>query len=229
MAFLVAEIGVNWDGSFDLAEKMMKASKDAGCDAVKFQSFKESMVKDHPYYSRLIKSSISKRNVETINEIASSIGIEWFCTATYVEAVDFLDPFVKRFKIRWFDGQTILKNKTSDLLQKITSTKKEVIISSEISPPNLKNNNIKWLYVVPKYPCKLNELDFTQLHQFDGYSNHCPNMIAPLTAAILGSKIIEVHITEDKQKDYLDNNVSFDLEVLKHLVKQIRESEEIRK
>ena len=59
MVFVVAEIGVNWDGDFEIAKSMMKNAKNAGCNAVKFQSFNEDVIKDHPQKSRLFKSSIS--------------------------------------------------------------------------------------------------------------------------------------------------------------------------
>ena len=90
------------------------------------------------------------------------------------------------------------------------------------------NFKIKWLYVVPKYPCQLEDINFKNLKDFDGYSNHCPHLIAPLTAAILGAEIIEVHITADKSKDYLDNNVSFDYKELKSLVSLIHSSKKIK-
>jgi len=48
MVFIISEIGVNWDGNFDLAQEMIERSKKAGCDAVKFQSFEENLVKNHP-------------------------------------------------------------------------------------------------------------------------------------------------------------------------------------
>ncbi len=89
-------------------------------------------------------------------------------------------------------------------------------------------SNIKWLYCVPKYPANLQDLDFSELGEFDGYSNHVPKIIAPLTAAILGAKIIEVHITPSKQKNFIDNNVSFDFEELKNLVSFLRDSEKIK-
>jgi sialic acid synthase SpsE len=53
--------------------------------------------------------------------------------------------------------------------------------------------------------------------------------MAPLTAAILGAEIIEVHITSDKTKNFFDNNVSFDYNELEYLLKLIRVSEDIRK
>ena len=99
MSFIVAEIGVNWNGDFELAKKLMEMAKTTDCNAVKFQSFNEEIVKDHPESSRLMKSSISKQNIEEINKLAKLVGIEWFCTPMYLEAVDLLEPFVKRFKI----------------------------------------------------------------------------------------------------------------------------------
>jgi len=63
--FIVVEIGVNWDGDFVLVREMMEKAKEFGCDAVKFQSFNEEQVKEHPEFVRLMKSSISKNNVNT--------------------------------------------------------------------------------------------------------------------------------------------------------------------
>jgi|SRR6266850_6485124 len=232
MIFLVAEIGVNWNGDLDLAKEMMLSAKKTGCNAVKFQAFNESIIKDHPENSRLINTSISKKNIEQIDELSKSVGIEWFCTPMYPEAVDLLVPFVKRFKIRETDGRPILKNETTPLFERVLKTNKEIIISSNSSPRTskyFKNSQIKWLYCVPKYPCELNELDFTDIRDFHGFSNHSPNIIAPVTAAILGAKIIEIHITSDKSKNFFDNNVSFDYSELEELVKLIHLSEKIKK
>ena len=232
MSFIIAEIGVNWDGDLELAREMMSHAKNSGCDAVKFQAFNEEIVAKHPEHERLIKTAVSKSNVKDIDNLAHVVGIEWFCTPMYAEAVDFLDPYVTRFKIRESDSRQLLENKTTRLLDKVLSTEKEVIISSQHTLEKSKfyqHPNIKWLYCVPKYPCELSELDFTELNKFDGFSNHCPQIIAPVSAAILGAGIIEVHITADKTKNYFDNNVSFDYNELKELVRLIRLSDSIRK
>lgn len=232
MTFLIAEIGVNWDGDFELLQKMMKNAKDAGCNAVKFQAYDEQLLGGHPESSRLMKSTVSKSNVEAIDGLAKSVGIEWFCTPMYEEAVDLLEPFVKRFKIRELDGRLLLENKSSNLFEKILKTNKEIIVSSQKSPRNTKyfnHHQVKWLYCVPKYPCELNDLDFSSMGDFDGFSNHHPHFIAPLCSAILGAKIIEIHITSDKSKDFIDNAVSLDYTQLNELIKLIRLSEEIKK
>ena len=232
MNFIVAEIGVNWDGDFDLAHQMMTNAKKAGCNAVKFQAFNKNIIGDHPEFERLMKTSISDENITMIDKLSKDVGIEWFCTPMYTEAVDIIDPYVKRFKIREVDGRPLLENKTSMLTEKIFETNKDVIISSQSPPHNCKsyqNPKIKWIYCVPKYPCNTEDLDFTELDKFNGYSNHVPQIIAPLTASILGADIIEIHITSDKSKNFVDNNVSFDYSELIEMVKLIRTSEEIKR
>lgn len=232
LVFLVAEIGVNWDGDFDLAKEMMFKAKKAGFDAVKFQAYNESMIKEHPLRKRLMKSAITKDNIENIHAFAKSVGIEWFCTPMYLEAVNLLEPFVNKFKIRVSDGRTLTENNPSKLVNKILRSDKEIIVSVETNPKNNKfsdNQKINWLYCVPKYPCPFSELDFRNFNNFDGYSNHCPNIVAPLTAVALGAKIIEVHVTSDKSKDFIDNPVSFDYLEQLELCNHIRNCEKIKK
>ncbi len=230
MVFVTAEIGVNWDGDFDLVEKMMLDAKKANCDAVKFQSFNEKILKNHPETERLLKTSISTKNIEEINSIAKKIGIEWYCTPMYNEAIDFLDPFVNRYKIR-FNDSLDLHNKTNPtLISKVLETGKEIIISSQKNPKYLEiYDNVKWLYVVPKYPCSIEELDFTELNDFDGYSNHCLDYLAPLCAVALGAQMIEIHVTSDKNGNFIDNAVSYDPEETEKLVNLIRRLEKLRR
>jgi len=232
MVFFISEIGVNWDGDYAIAKKMIEKSKECGCDAVKFQSFNEELIKSHPEKKRLMKTTITEENIGKIDRIAKDVDIEWFATPMYPDAVKILEPYVKRFKMREFDGRQLINNNNNELIQNLINTKKEVIISTEKSPKNCnfyKKPDFKWLYCVPKYPCSLNELNFSKLDDFDGYSNHVPEIIAPLTAIILGANIIEVHITNDKSKNFVDNNVSLDYDKLKKLIEFSHQSELIKK
>jgi len=231
MVFVVGEIGVNWDGNFELAKEMMQNAKNVGCNAVKFQSFNEDIIKNHPEKLRLINATICEDNIDTIIDLSKAVGIEWFCTPMYLEAVDLLNPYVKRFKIREVDSRDLLENKTTKLFEKLLDTKKEIIISSQKSPKTskfYKNSQLKWLYCVPKYPCNFSDLDFRNIRDFNGYSNHCPHFLAPMTAAILGSKIIEIHITADKTKNFIDNNVSFDYSELEKFMNLLRQLDDMK-
>jgi N,N'-diacetyllegionaminate synthase len=230
MVFVIAEIGVNWDGDFDLLEEMVSKAKEYGCNAVKFQAYNQELVKEHPEYKRLMRTTILPNNIDKVDEIVKNVGIEWFCTPMYSEAVKMLDPYVKRFKLRELDGRQLLKNNRTKLFEEVQKTNKEIIISSEKSPKNCQyynTKNIKWLYCIPKYPCELNELDFRDFDIFDGFSNHTNNIMAPLTSIIKGGKILEIHITSDKKNNFIDNNVSFNYEELKMLMGLIKSAKKI--
>ena len=219
---LIAEIGVNWNGDFELVKEMIQESANVGFNLVKFQSFEAKLVANHPQASRVFRSSITPENVKKINSISTDIGIEWFCTPMYENAILFLDPYVYRYKIREYDSRILLTNNSTNVFLKLLETKKEIMISSESSPQNCKwynHEQIKWLYCVPKYPCNLDEIDFPLLKSFNGFSNHCRNMSAPLEAIRLGSEILEIHITSDKNGDFIDNNVSFDYSEMKQIAK----------
>ena len=225
MVFIVAEIGINWDGDFELVKDLMKNAKKAGFDAVKFQAFDKNITKNHPESNRLLKSSISKSNVNKIDKISREIDIEWFCTPMYPDAVNFLEPFVQRYKIRELDGRLLLENNSTSLIEKVLDTGKEVFVSSNRSPKHSKlytNKKIKWLYCVPKYPCSINDLDFSSIDDFQGYSNHCNDISAVIEAASCGIEIIEIHVTADKSKNYIDNPVSFNFEECGFAIKKIK-------
>ncbi len=222
---LIAEIGVNWDGDFELAKEMMHVSAKNGFNFVKFQAFRPELVAKHPEASRVYRSSITPDNINKINSIANDVGIEWFCTPMYEDAIEFLEPFVNRYKIREYDGREIIVNKSSNIFKKLLETKKEIMISTEIPPQRCefyKNKQIKWLYCVPKYPCELNEINFSIIKKFDGFSNHCPDIIAPMKVIDLKSEILEIHITSDKSRNFIDNNVSFDYSDMEKISKYVK-------
>ena len=96
------------------------------------------------------------------------------------------------------------------------------MVSSELSPKNCefyKNEQIKWLYCVPKYPCKIDEINFSMINDFDGFSNHCPDIEAIKKVIDLKSKILEIHITSNKKDNFIDNSVSFDYSDMKEISK----------
>ena len=98
MVEVVSEIGINWDGDFELLRDMINKSKDAGCNAIKLQAFERATCNNHPETDRLLSSSVTKNNIEKIDELAKNTGIEWFCTPMYSAAVEFLEPFLERFR-----------------------------------------------------------------------------------------------------------------------------------
>lgn len=205
---IIPDIGVNWNGDFDLLELMLKACYDAEIDLVKFQAFGPEHYEKYPQWVNLKNSSVTPENIEKINSFCMKYNLEWFATPTNLEAVDYLDQYVKSYKIRYLD-----QNNTS-LIAKIQERKKPIIISCE--EPS-KFYGMITLYSIPKYPPKKEEIDFMRIKYFNGYSNHYPEYSILLKAALAGAKLIEIHITPGREINVPDNPVSFDLQELQEI------------
>ena len=200
--YITAEIGSHWMGDYGVLEQLCKLCKVGGIDAVKFQALSVEKICRHPELEYYESSSVTPDNIEQINDICSHFGLEWYASVTYPEAVEFLDPFVNKFNIpeRYSDNDKIK--------DACFGTGKTVIISTQ-KPFKHDSGRVKNLLCVPKYPTDYHEINFQQLKRFDGYSNHCPNALAVLTAAKYGADFIEFHITPNKTIFLLDNIVSF--------------------
>ena len=100
--YVIAEIASNWEGSIAKAKKLIQASKNSGADAVKFQMWRASdlYASSHPNWKEIKKSELTYRKIEKLKQTADEIGIEFFCSAFYPEAIEFLEKLsVKRYKI----------------------------------------------------------------------------------------------------------------------------------
>lgn len=233
--FVVAEVGVNWDGNLHLAKQMIQQAHIAGADAVKFQAFLREHVEGHPEAEKILESSVTMDNVGTFRSIADANSIEFFCTPFYPDAVDFLyKAGVRRFKIRERDSREMLEDPTliSPIMKRILDVdwRNEIFVSCQTPPLVNKwfwNSNVHTLYCVPQYPPRLEEIDFSTIRAFHGYSNHYPSIEVPLLAAsrlnpAIGPKIIEVHVTANHDMKVPDAAVSFDFVELQTLVKYLR-------
>ncbi len=88
-AFIVAEIASNWEGSISTAKKLIKESKKAGADAVKFQMWRASdLYEGHPDWKIIKKSELTFDKVKKLKSYSDQLGIEFFCSGFYPEAKD---------------------------------------------------------------------------------------------------------------------------------------------
>jgi len=217
LTFLVAELGPTWMGDYKLLYKMMQDCKDAGVDAVKLQAF---LYEDLNSRHWRIAGTVTRMNVEIIDDIAKQVGIEWFCMPTYEGAVDFLNPYMKRWKIRYRDRNKI------ELMSAMLDTKKPIYIST--NKPEYFGDDVHPLYCINKYPTPTNEVNIDEMRKYYGYSCHTVNE-AHLEKVIkeVKPKYLELHITPDiNDPMVVDNIVSYDLNVLKLLVSKIRKWEQ---
>ena len=151
--FIIAEVGVNHNGSIDLAKKLVDAAKNAGADCVKFQTFiaenlvtknaakaeyqKQQTHEEETQYDMLKKLELSFDEFEELSEYCKSIDIKFMSTAFDFDSIDFLQSI----------GMDIWKILSGDItnlpyLMKIARFNKPVILSTGMSTMNEMRNAI---------------------------------------------------------------------------------------
>ena len=241
-ALIVAEIGSNWEGSILKAEKIISEAKKAGADAVKFQIWRANdlYMRNNPSWKFIKKSELTFEKAEKIKKIADRIGIEFFCSVFYPEAVDFLESLkIKRYKIA--SRTCILKDPYSqETLEKIAKTRKPVTVSMGMGGNRKyleklfsKNRNRVFCYCISNYPVKFEKIDWKKALTYNGFSDHSLGIIAPIVFASLkkhlgtNSILIEKHV-KIKNSNGPDASTSIDTEQLHDLVSYIRMIEKKR-
>ena len=240
-AFIVAEIASNWEGNFTKAEKLMQKSKNAGANAVKFQIWRAHDLYNnkHPDWKFIKKSEITLEKAIKLKKIADKIGIEFFCSAFFPEAVDFLEELkVKRYKIA--SRTCLLKDPYAlETLQEKSHTKKPVIISMGMGGSRKKiekifsKNKKTFCYCISEYPTKITKIDWKKAIKYDGFSDHTLGITASLIFTILKKQqntkniLIEKHVKLSNSKGP-DAGSSIDTEELASLVSTVRKIERVK-
>ena len=240
-SFIVAEIASNWEGSFTKATKLIQESKNAGANAVKFQMWRAHDLYDnkHPNWKFIKKSEITLEKAKKLKKIADNIGIEFFCSAFYPEAIQILEKLkVKRYKIA--SRTCLLKDPHSlETLQEKSLTKKPVIISMGMGGDRKKiekifsKNKTIFCYCISEYPTKLNKIHWDQARKFDGFSDHTLGIVAPIIFTMIkkqeGGKniIIEKHVKLKNSKGP-DASSSINTSELTQMISAIRKIEKLK-
>ena len=232
---VIAEIGSNWEGSISKAQKIIEECKYAGADAVKFQMWRATDLykKSHPNWKEIKKSELTFEKAKKINSLCKKLKIEFFCSAFYPEAIDFLESIkTKRYKIA---SRTCLFTDpySLEILEKKAASKKPIIISMGMGGSKKKINSIfsknekTFCYCISEYPLKYKKIDWKNAIKFDGFSDHTTDIIAPIVFATLKkfnhSKqiYIEKHVKSKNSKGP-DASTSMDTQKLKEMISHIR-------
>jgi sialic acid synthase SpsE len=246
--FVIAEIGNNHEGSFDLAQRMICLAAAAGANAVKFQTYITELFiskKNLDRFNRLKQFELSFAEFEKLSEVANNEGIIFLSTPFDLESAAFLNTIVPAFKVASGDNTFL------PLLKEIAGYGKPIILSTglleiaQIEETKLFIEN-QWkaldrasqlylLHCVTSYPvnpgdAKLSAITTMQKAFGDiiGYSDHTIGLDAAVYATVLGAKIIEKHFTIDKHySDFRDHQLSADASDMKLLVTRIRQAREI--
>jgi len=217
MVFIIAECGVNWRALSEAATLIKNAAR-CGVDAVKFQAFTREQVFSHPAFEDYLKDIImTQGRAKYLASVARKNRVEFMCTPMYPEAVDMLDPYVERWKIRYDDREN------HKLINFCQVTGKEILISTR-NAHTKRDEKIKLLYCVPEYPPAVIQLP-EQFDKFEGFSSHYPDHQVPIMAMRRGAQIIEVHVKMNKYSDGwvpADDAVSINMLQLGDLVRHAR-------
>ena len=232
---VVAEIASNWEGDLNIARKLIFGSKKAGADAVKFQMWRTKDLYDekHPDWDVIKKSELTFEKTKKIKKISDEAKIEFFCSAFYPEAVDFLESIgVKKYKVA--SRTCLFKDPFSyEVLLKKANTRKKIIVSMGMGGNKQKikkifrKNQTIFCYCISDYPTLIEKINWKEAIKYDGFSDHTLGVAAPLIYTILkmqqGSKkiLIEKHIKLSNSKGP-DASTSLDVNDLSLLISRIR-------
>lgn len=252
--YIIAEAGVNHNGKLDLALKLCDGAKEAGVDAVKFQTWKtenivtaqarqaayqtENTGVEESQFDMLKKLELSCDHFRYIQDYCKKIGIDFLSTPDEEESLEFLVslglPFIKV-------GSGEVTN--IPYLRKIASCGKPVILSTGMSTLaqvataydtllQAGAPTVSLLHCTTNYPCPYDEVNLRAMQTLKdafkcqvGYSDHTMGTEIPVAAVAMGAEIIEKHFTLDRTMEGPDHKASLEPVELKLMVGQIRHIE----
>jgi len=250
-AYIIAEIGSNFDRDKQRAKALIDLARDCGADAAKFQCFKADKIVSKEAFKNMKngfqakwKKSVYKvyqdaefprEWLEELFDYTVKKGMDFLSSPYDLEAVDIINDL----------GCPVLKIGSGDItwheiLKYIAQKGKPIILatgSSTIAEINEAlsiirhegNNDIVLLQCVTNYPSSFKSANIRAMkamgETFDvliGYSDHTPGSIVPLGAVSLGACVIEKHFTDDKTRQGPDHPYAMDVKDFKEMVNSIR-------
>jgi len=241
---IVAEIGINHNGSMALAQSMIWRAKECGADVAKFQIYDPEWLLDqnHPdlrdHWDIILKTKLTRDQVIMLKKECDRAGIEFLASVFRPEIVEWTEAIgMKRYKIA---SRSIYDK---PLAEAIIATGKPVILSYGMSKAGqipaifdcgISSSLVTNLYCISKYPTKLEDLLFIDRmgsvfddYGMDGFSDHTEGITASVTAMSLGAKVIEKHVTYDKTFDGPDHASSITFNELRQLCNMRDEIEKV--
>jgi len=248
--YIVAEIGINHNGSVDIAKALIEAAAKNGVDAVKFQKRtpelcvpldQQNHMRETPwgyitYLDYRYKVEFGVNEYREIDRHCKQLNIPWFASVWDEPSVDFLKQFDPPcIKI----PSASLTDKS--LLQHARQTGKPVILSTGMSTMSeireavnvLGDKNLLITHATSTYPCDPSELNLKMIRTLIdtfacpiGYSGHEVGLIPTVVAVSMGACLVERHITLDRAMWGSDQAASVEPGGLERLVKYIRVTEQ---
>lgn len=224
---IIAEIGVNHQGSENHAYKLIDYAVESGADCVKFQLFKPELLTDDAGRRRMLEGLLLRRDAYVrLYEYCKGKGIGFACTAFDVDSLEYLLRNTQMRFIKISSGQEN-NGKLLEFAEEYAAIENMEVIQS-IKPDAVFEFRQCWkyLHVIPEYPTPPRRAQLWRLKHYSGLSDHSGDIFMPLAAVALGAKIIECHITLDKNQEGPDHKASLTPDQFKVMVRGIRAIEE---
>jgi N-acetylneuraminate synthase len=248
--FVIAEIGINHNGSIALAKKLVDGAVKAGCDAVKLQKRtpelctpKEqwNVMRDTPwgrmsYIDYRHKVEFGWRECVEFDRHCKKRGILWFASCWDEESVDFMENFEPPCYKAASASLTDL-----DLLRRMKATGRPLMLSTGMSTmaeieaaiAAVRDCNLLVAHSTSSYPCPVEALNLRMIQTLKrrypecpiGYSGHETGLAPTLAAVALGATFIERHVTLDRAMWGSDQAASVEMGGLAKLVQNLRDIE----
>ena len=241
-AFIIAEAGINHNGSLTTAKKLILEAKQSNADAIKFQTFSANDLasKKSKFYDLFKKLELSYDQFAELSDYAKSNNIIFLSTPFSFDAVDLLTKLkVPAFKIASGDLTNL------PLIKYAASKNKPMIISTGMSDMSevfdaikticsTKNNKISVMHSVSGYPTPIDQVNLNVMQTIAkkipypiGFSDNGSNDLVPIISVAMGAKLIEKHFTLNKKMKGPDHSISCDPKQLKKIVMNIRMTEKM--
>ena len=250
--FIIAEAGVNHNGELALAKELADKAKQAGADAVKFQTFRTDKLvaagtaqaayqtvnigKEESQAQMLRRLELSYADFRDLQAYCRKIGILFLSTAFDLESIDFLASLnLPVWKIPSGEITNL------PYLEKIAALDKPMILSTGMAEMDeikaalavLENGReITVLHCTTEYPAPDNSVNLRamltmkeELGRPVGYSDHTEGIVVPIAAAAMGAVVLEKHFTLDKTMAGPDHKASLEPAELAEMVKAVRRVE----
>ena len=249
-AYIIAEIGINHNGSLELARQLIAEAVRAGCDAVKFQKRTPELCvpKDQwekqretpwgrmSYIDYKRRTEFGQAEYTAIDDYCRALGIDWFASCWDEPSVDFMEQF-----------QPVLYKMASasltdrPLLERVRATGRPLMLSTGMSTLDEIRQAVEWVgldklliaHSTSSYPCPPAELNLRMVPALQalfpttpiGYSGHETGLATTVAAVALGACFVERHFTLDRAMWGSDHAASVEPSGLDKLVRDIRDVE----
>lgn len=237
--FIAAEIGSNHGQDIRRARELVDAAKDAGADAVKFQSVRIDALYARP--SRAVRALHRKIDLDErwhgeLKAHCDRRGIVFFSSPTYLGAVDILE----RVGVKLYKLASAQVGVFPQMVERVAACRKPVLLSTGlVTPAELRavvrvfrkcgNEQFVIMHCNSIYPAPYDRVNLGMLGVYRqmtgalvGYSDHTRGIAVSLAAVALGAVAIEKHLTLDRGMKGPDSAVSLEPHEFRRLVEGIR-------